>query len=195
MNARAPRAVLGDLDRPLLDEDPSVIVALDPAWTILWTNAAWGRFAAENEGAEIARRFGPGASYLAGVSGELRDYYERAFRRAFTTGEPFVQDYECSSPGVYRRVRMRALPLGDGLLLEHARLVEHPHDAPPSPAIEARYRSAHGLVSQCSNCRRVRRVDDGSWDWVPAWVARPPHATSHGICPSCFGFYWGPHLR
>ena len=31
-----------------------------------------------------------------------------------------------------------------------------------------------------------------SWDWVPAFVAQPPSKISHGLCPLCTVYYYGP---
>ncbi len=179
-----------------LVESPSTLVALAPTGTILWVNAAWSKFAWENGGTEILTKFGPGASYFDGLSPQLRGFYEEVVQRALQTGEPFIQDYECSSPEKYRIYRLRALPIGtDGLLLEHSLVVERPHEDMSAAAIDARYKNAEGLIVQCANCRRVRRVDEGGWDCVRPWdTAIPPNA-SHSICAACVGYYWGLRLR
>ena len=116
-------------DVTALVESPSTLVALAPTGTILWVNAAWSKFAWENGGNEILTKFGPGASYFDGLSPQLRGFYEAVVEKALQTGEPFIQDYECSSPEKYRIYRLRALPIGtDGLLLEHSLVVERPHE-------------------------------------------------------------------
>jgi hypothetical protein len=183
---------LSDFDAGALSEAQATIIAIDAAGAIAWTNAAWSRFAEANGGDDIARRFGLGASYFEGISVELRSFFENAFAGALVTREPFHQDYECSTHEIYRLHHLRAMPIGtDGLLLEHSLVVESAHQGASSPAIEARYRDESGTLVQCSNCRRVRTRDGEGWDWVPAWVQRSPKQTSHGICKTCVGFYWG----
>lgn len=183
-----------------LVESTSTLVALDPAGCILWVNRAWSQFARANDGEPVLSRFGPGTSYFDGIAGPLRGFYEGALQNALVTGEPFDQDYECSSPDVLRLHHLRALPFGDeGLLLEHSVKVERPHAAGEAlPGAGADHVDAHGLIHQCSNCRRVRRVrraDGRAWDWIPALVALPPANASHCICATCVGYYWGTPQR
>ena len=77
------------------------------------------------------------------------------------------------------------------LLLEHSLVAETAHEAASAEAREARYIGEDGILLQCSHCRRIRVIGTQAWDWVREWVARPHPKTSHGICPSCVGFYWG----
>jgi hypothetical protein len=183
---------LAAFDRAALERQRGAVVALDPELVMVWANPAWARFADDNGAPDLTRRFPLGASYLDGIGEALRWFYDRSFRSTLTTKQPFEQDYECSSPEIERRFRLRALPIdGRGLLVEHTLVVERPHD-PPSIVLEGvSYRDDDGLCHQCSNCRRVRRSDDSAWDWIPAWVATSPESTSHGICPPCLGYYWG----
>ena len=114
------------------------------------------------------------------------------FTNALATGEVFDQEYECSSPDQRRLFHVRALPIGDqGLLIEHSLVAEGKHDWSAREAVEAVYLGARGLLLQCSHCRRVRVPETHAWDWVREWAARPHPRTSHVICPSCVGFYWG----
>ncbi|HSO36939.1 MAG TPA: hypothetical protein VLT33_30655 [Labilithrix sp.] len=171
-------------------------MALGPNGTILWVNEGWREFARANGGPDIATKFGPGTSYFDPIAPPLRSFYEDALQNALLTGEPFEQDYECSSPDTFRLHHLRALPFGtQGLLLEHSLLVEHPAEHPDAPAITARYTNEHGQILQCANCRRARRVEGGSWDWVRPWVRETPGNASHGICSACMDYYWGARLR
>lgn len=175
-----------------LARDTSTVVALDDEYRIQWVNPSWERFARENSGDAIGRRFGVGASYLGGIGGPLRLYYQAAFDNALLTGEPFELDYECSSADRFRRFHMLALPVGrEGLVVAHSGMVEHPHGGDACEALELAYRLPAGIIVQCANCRRVRRTDGASWDWVPAWVTVIPPQTSHGLCASCRAFYLG----
>jgi hypothetical protein len=178
-----------------LDEDESTYVALDPGGAIVWTNAAWNRFAIANGGTEVLRRFRPGTSYFEGIAAPLRGFYQSLLLNALTTGEVVDHTYECSSADVFRRFHMRALPLDrKGLLLEHSLVVERPHDPADATARDVAYADGRGIVLQCSNCRRVRRRESAAWDWVPHWVRQAPAQTSHGLCNTCVSFYWGRRL-
>lgn len=192
MTETAAPALLSSLELTQLERETSSLIALDSNYAIQWVNPSWERFARENSGEAIPRRFGIGTSYLDGIEGPLRHYYRSAFENALLTGEAFELDYECSSADVFRRFHMLALPLGrEGLLVAHSRIVEQPHDREAHEALEQAYRLPAGMIVQCANCRRVRRKDGSSWDWVPAWVTVVPPQTSHGVCASCRGFYWG----
>lgn len=174
----------------------STLVAIAPTGIILWTNAAWTAFARANGGDEILTRFGVGRSYFDGISSPLRSFYEGAVENALLTGEPFEQEYHCSSPDNFRSLHLRILPFGaDGALLEHSLIVERAHELPAGDALEATYRDEHGIMLQCSNCRRVRHADGNAWDWVREWVVAPAPRTSHGICKTCIVYYWGTRLR
>ena len=83
------------------------------------------------------------------------------------------------------------LPLDDeGLLLIHHLEVVHPIGS-RSPAIDRFYRDEHGLVTQCCQCRMVRRAQQAeTWDWVPDWVREPADDTSHGLCPECLALHY-----
>lgn len=185
-------AFLGRFELELLQRDASTIVAVDDAYAIRWFNPGWEAFARANGGAAIRSRFGLGTSYLDGIAGPLRSFFRAAFDNSMLTSEPFELDYECSAPEVFRQSHLLALPvIGEGLLLVHSVVVERPHAHDEHPSLESVYRLPTGVIVQCANCRRVKRRDGSSWDWVPAWVAALPPSTSHGICASCRGLYWG----
>ena len=188
-----PEFLEAAFDLPALERVESTIAVIDPAARLLWVNPAWHRFARENGGEESV--FAGSESYLDGIAPPLKDFYRSVFANALATGEVFEQDYECSSPEKRRLFRLRVLPIeGKGLLLEHALNAEGAHEGASENDVEARYVSAAGIILQCSNCRRVRRHDSHAWEWAPGFVARPRANTSHGLCPSCVGFYWGLKL-
>jgi PAS domain-containing protein len=193
----APRAyppfLAAAFDADELEQLASSIAVIDMPGSILWVNPAWERFAREN--GAVVRIDGHGA-YLNAISDPLRSFYRSAFANALVTGDPFEQDYECSSPEKRRLFHLRALPIeGHALLVEHSLLVEEAHGDAAHAAAEADYLTDKGLILQCSNCRRVRRATASAWDRVPAWVAKSHPRTSHVICPSCVAFYWGPWRR
>jgi hypothetical protein len=177
-------------DEKALSEDLGTLVAIREDGTILWHNASWVGFARDNGGDDVAARFGIGASYFEGISGALREFYERVVHACDVTHEP--------SPTRQRTFRMRVLPVKDHVLLvSHSLVVERPHEASSEATlVEDAYRGAGGIVTMCSNCRRTRRADAAGWDWVPQWVAHRPERVSHGICPLCRGYYYGaPRAR
>lgn len=151
----------------------AALAALDAHANIIWVNDVWCC-----------------ASYFDGISGPLRIDYRQVFATVVTTGTVFEQDYECST-AVMIHYRMRVLPfLPDGLLVEHTQIASH--EAPiGEAAIEALYLDNDRQITQCSNCRRVRRARGVEcWVWVLEWVERSHPATSHGICTPCRGYYW-----
>ena len=190
MTSRAsfPQFLADVFDEEALAHQPASICAVDPSGAIVWVNPAWRRFAIENGAPEVANA----PSYYGGISEPLREDFVRAFETSLRTGTPFELDYECSSPEERRTFRLRALPIrSEGLLVEHARVATSIHPDEPHLPLDDRYADANGMILQCANCRRVRCVSSGAFDWVPAWVLTPRPQTSHGICPSCAGYYYG----
>lgn len=181
-----PISALAGFDAAALEREPQPVVLLDARGVLRWVNAAWSR-----DAPEVAARFGVGTSYFDGISGELRGHFEQLLRRCLTTHTPIEQPYECSTAEEVRDYQVRFLPLGDdAVLVIHSALATRPSDREAVEAVEADYRSADGMVTQCSHCRRIRRASGAGWDWVPDWVRSPPRHTSHGLCPVCIGVYW-----
>lgn len=186
-----PAFVSEAFDVEALRADAATHVVIDPRGTILWVNEAWHQFARANGGQDIPTRFGRGASYLEPIADAIRGFFETAFSWALTTGKPFEHDYECSSPDLFRRFHMRALPVrGQGLVLEHSLVVEQAHDRVAVVPDDSVHVGTDGFVRQCAHCRRVARASGAVWDWIPSWVRKPPPKTSHGLCSSCLAFYW-----
>jgi hypothetical protein len=189
------RNILKFFNIQALDQEQSQIVLIQPEGTILWFNQAWIQ-AARTSGSEyILTRYPVGASYYDGIVGEMRGYYKVQFTQSIETGEPFFQEYECSTPTRFRLFELRALPIESmGLLLEHTQITSNDIRRKPAPANEVDYRFPNGLIYQCSNCRRTKNLNS-VWVWVPEWVAQSPPHTSHGICKVCVGYYWGQRLH
>lgn len=153
---------------------------------IVRTNDGWTRFALANGGEATPQRCQPGYRIDDALPASLRDFYIAAFERAFAARRPFEHDYECSSADVLRRMRMIVYPIADSFLLfVHSVRFEEEH-----VRIPAEMPSSHaGLPTMCAHCRRVRGPN-GSWLWVPAFVASPPPNVSHGLCEPCAEFYY-----
>lgn len=176
------------------------VCALDGSYVIGYVNAAWRRFARDNGGPrDREATWSIGASYLDAVPKVLRDFYHGLLKRSLVARErgslfPLVHVYECSSPTTYRRFAMAVYPLdGPVFLLAHTPVVVRDFDAQleAHPASDD-YVNADGLIKQCSHCRRVQRPRQQPeiWDWVPAWVARSPSETSHGLCDLCLVHFY-----
>jgi hypothetical protein len=168
---------------------------LDASARFVAVNLAWDRFALLNGGGATCRGESLlGSAYPAHVEGEApRARVEQELARSLA-GESFSVDSECSSPEVLRLLRTQHVPVRRdddavvGVLLVHTVVQEGPMRSarPLAPPDEALYRRADGLVLVCSCCRRVHRVGSvGRWDFVTAYVERPPVPVSHGFCEPC----------
>jgi hypothetical protein len=188
------------LDADALRENPESVFAIDREGHVIFVNDGWDRFASENrDDSEKAPAWGVGSDFFAAISEPLRPFYRRLLDQAPLYGRsvrPLTHCYECSSPSVYRKFNMQvyALPGDQGHLIVNSLIVERPHDPTsrsshtPDPR---HYTDAQGLIRQCAHCRRVQNANETArWDWVPAWVARPPSNTSHGLCPVCSLYYF-----
>lgn len=157
-----------------------------------YVNAAWVGFARDNGAGRV---WGPGDPLLDAMSEPLRGYHAERLATVLRSRDPWEHDYECSSHGVYRQFRLRAVAIGggEGLLLSHSLRVERPHDRAGSPFDAAEYIDGSGFVKVCGHCRRARRAGGSEvWDWVPHILARPPENLSHGLCELCSAYYFGP---
>lgn len=189
------RDILKFFNIKALDQERSPIVLIRSEGTILWFNQAWIQAAKESGSEHILTRFPVGSSYFDGIVGEMQGYYKVQFSQTIATGEPFFQEYECSTPTCFRLFELRALPIESiALLLEHTQITSNDIRREPAPANEENYRFPNGLIYQCSNCRRTKNLNN-VWVWVPEWVVQSPKHTSHGICKVCVGYYWGQKLQ
>ncbi len=183
---------LEDHDLDELERYAGTVYAVRPDFRLAYLNPAWFRFAEENGGEpEVSRRWSLGAPIMPAISAAFRSFYEIKFRTCLERGEPWIHEYECSSAGVFRKFRQTAYPLkgGCGLLMVHSLAIEtvhHPADRSPKIAVESKYRDENGAISQCAHCRRVMNpFRPAGWDWVPAWVERPPSNLAFILCQAC----------
>ena len=185
---------LSDYPFSAVEDGTSVIFCLNPDLIITYCNPAWDRFAVQNGGQALCRPYPIGRCILDSISGPDRDYFAKRFRETLNQSEPWERDYECSTADVYRKMRMRVLPMQAvrALIVINSLLVEHPHQIAATAPLEEAYRTEHGLIVMCANCRRTRRIDPNVqiWDWVPRFVQDMPLNITHGICASCREFYY-----
>jgi hypothetical protein len=107
--------------------------------------------------------------------------------------QPWEHSYECSSPECYREYHMQVLPLQapPRLVVVNSLVVEKAHERIVRPPLTALYRTTGGVIGMCMHCRRTQRSDRSDvWDWVPAFLATPPDNVSHGLCSTCFRYYY-----
>jgi hypothetical protein len=190
-------AALDKFELSTLEREPGAVYALDRDLRLCYFNPAWLRFAGDNHGEPaISTRFPLGTPLKTAISGPLQPFYLEAYAQVLHDGEPWQHDYECSSDTVLRRFHQRSYPLANraAVIIVNSLTIEQPHPAPDQAARtpdEGRYRNSHGLLVQCSHCRRVERATQpGHWDWVPAWVAVQPAGTSHSLCQPCYDYYY-----
>jgi hypothetical protein len=180
----------------------AVVYGLWPDMTLAYLSPSWFSFARENGGEPlISTRWGLGRSIFEAIPKALDRFYRELLTtalRAPAGPRPVVHEYECSSAAVYRRFAMHLLPLKEqaGLLVVNSLRMESPHHATGRTSWDAdaaRYADEFGTVHQCAHCRRIRVVGtEHEWHWVPAWVDRPPVATSHDVCGICLDYYYPP---
>ena len=182
-----------------LERHPSSVVGIWPDTRIAYLSQAWHAFAATNDGLPAIASWGLGARYMDAVPEVLRPFYESFFSGvpdADASLHPMTHEYECSSPTLFRKFSMHAFALEAraGFVIVNSLLVERPHGDTRNgtASIEgSRYETAGSVVVQCSHCRRFGDARDPErWDWVPDWVASTPAGTSHGICPTCYDYYY-----
>src|SRR5262245_59379844 len=94
----------------LMDADASVIYGLDAAARIVFCNAAWDRFAAENNGESLLRPSPVGRFLSDYIPSPILGYYAKAHDRVRETGQPWDHFYECSSTETMRQFHMRVSP-------------------------------------------------------------------------------------
>ena len=175
------------------EDDPSVVYVLDDDLRLAYCNKAWDEFAEHNGGAHLRRVEQLGNPVLDAISEPLKTFYGSVFERSLAEQQPWEHWYECSSPECYRGFHMQVLPLQapPRLIVVNSLVVEKAHQRIGRAPLTAVYRSTEGLIGMCMHCRRTRRTEEGDiWDWVPEFLAKPPDNVSHGLCPSCFRYYY-----
>lgn len=190
-------AALDKFDLGTLESESGAVYALDRDLQLCYFNPAWYRFAQDNHGEPaITERYPLGTPLLHAISGPLQSYYLDAYTRVLHEGLTWQHDYECSSGSVYRRFHQKSYPLANGraVIVINSLSITRPHEDSAeitTPPDESRYRGSHGLIVQCSHCRRVQRAAQPEhWDWVPAWVDRLPPRVSHSLCQPCYDYYY-----
>lgn len=181
--------VLGrDLEH--LEASRSTVIGLRPDLSVGFLNSAFFQFARDNGGGD-GSWLDPERPVVESFLPPLREFYGALYRRAIDRRKPEHHDYQCPSPELFRRFRLRAMPRPGGLVLVHQLIEQHPHDEEPHDPDRSIYECGDGVITQCCHCRSTRRCSDpDTWDFVPAWVVDEPENLSHGFCRLCFRYYY-----
>lgn len=193
MKAELDCIVRGEIQTDELEDDQSVVYLLDNDLQLSYCNKAWDEFAEHNGGARLQRIQQVGLPVLDSISEPLKTFYGTVFQRVLAEQQPWEHSYECSSPERYRKLHMQVLPLQapPRLVIVNSLVVEKAHERIMHPPLTALYRTACGMIVMCMHCRRTRRSEGPDiWDWVPEFLAVPPDNVSHGLCSTCFSYYY-----
>jgi hypothetical protein len=149
-------------------------------------NAAWRRFAEENDGKCLLQNYTLGRSIYAAMSSEFQVFYKSGFRSCLASQKPWRHEYDCSCPKVLRHFQMVAYPLRrEALLVVNSLLIEH--------LVHERvhhYVDSNGLVRQCWRCQRVARPGEmQQWDMIRSW-AHSRLKVSHSLCTICLCYHF-----
>lgn len=173
------------------------IFGLSNELKLIYFNLAWLEFAKSNNGEPcISQHYPIGTSIEAALCGKIKDFYVNNYNKVIQESKVWTHEYECSSSGVYRLFYQEVFPLKnrEGVIVVNSLRTEQIIDedfrkVSTYPMNE--YISSTGMITQCSNCRKIQRVNQQEiWDWVPALIEEGNEYTSHSICPVCYDYYW-----
>ena len=177
-----------------LDRSPAVSYILDSGHRIIHSNPAWDSFAVMNGAPRLCGENVVGLNIFDVIPDVLKSFYLGAFARALEEGVWEVS-YECSSPDLFRKYRMRvhALKNRSWLLVTNPLIYESAHRN-VARADSSLYLQPDGLITMCAHCRCSRRVDlPDQWDFVPDYFQLKGQASlivSHGFCPICHAYFY-----
>jgi hypothetical protein len=172
-------------------QSPNLVYGLWADLSLAYTNAEWFRFAKENNGEHILDTWCLGKNILDATPDVLLSFYKTLYSKGLESRHPIEHIFNCSSPRVERKLLMRILPLreGEGLLVETSTIVEIPHVL--SLYVSEQYVDENGIITQCSNCRRVRKTDGSSqWGFIKELMEKSHPNISHGLCSTCLEWYY-----
>lgn len=177
-----------------LEGSPAVSYILDSSHRIIHCNPAWDKFANKNSAPQLTAEQVIGLDIFKVIPDVLKNFYCDALARALRQGVWEVS-YECSSPDLFRKYRMRVHDLKERswLLVTNSLISEGPHRRMAKPRSNL-YVQANGLITMCAHCRCSQRVDSPEqWDFVPDYLRLKGQASlilSHGFCPICHAYFY-----
>jgi len=196
MTSGAHGVVHGHLSRIMqaLERSPAVCYILDSQFRIIYCNPAWNHFARSNGAPQLTANTVRGFDLFGAIPSALRPAYSDAFQHVLRTGRVWEQSYECSSPTLFRKFRMRIhlLRPKNWFVVTNTLMVEQPHTrtATCDPNV---YVDANGLITICAHCRCARRANSDQWDFVPDYLrlgADSQVKPNHGLCPVCRAYLY-----
>lgn len=173
------------------EDDKVCVYHVDRTNHIVRVNAAWGKFAQENQATELNPGMIEGASIWRFISDlETRHLFELILAKARQGLGPIRVPFRCDAPSQRRFMEMTVDADEDGNVEVTSRVLRQEHRAPVRLLEEGVDRSDEVLAS-CSWCKRVE-LPEGEWVEVEQAVAvlelfslqRLPRI-SHGICREC----------
>lgn len=119
---------LAPFDIDTLENESSTAFGVAANLRIVYVNSAWTAFAQANGAHWSAGEWGVGSHVLDAVPEILRPFYRQLYGKARREHAVVEHDYECSSPDLSRRFRMRIFPTDDdGLVVVHTLLKVSAH--------------------------------------------------------------------
>ncbi|MGZ4872113.1 MAG: hypothetical protein ACXVK3_09495, partial [Candidatus Angelobacter sp.] len=126
-----------------VESSPHACFCLTESLDFCYCNSAWDRFALENGGGlDVLAAAVLHKPFLQFVPDDLRENFKNLFHRVRTLGRLQSQDYECSSPQLFRVYRMQVYPLqpGCGFVVINSLVILHPHTRAVCEPDDASYR-------------------------------------------------------
>lgn len=159
---------------------------------IFYCNPEWDRFARENDGHSCLSLLVFGKDFWHAIPPELESFFRSGFQAAVADGV-WEHEFDCPSPTLYRRYRMRVLPLQDGeFLVRNSVVAVFPVSEKPVDLHS--FCDEENIYHLCSHCRRARRLDSPEWIFVPELLHAGRYKVSHGLCPICTRYYYSRYL-
>lgn len=167
-----------------------VLYRLNDRDEIVFVNAAWTRFAAENGGDRVAASGVIGRSLWEFVADPTTRHLYREVLARVRAGRAMRFTFRCDSPACRRLMEMEVARVPGGETEFRARTLSE-ETRPAQPLLETGGHRSGELVRMCSWCQRVEVR--GVWLEVEEAAARLglfelpvlPRLT-HGICEPCY---------
>jgi hypothetical protein len=185
--------ILGRLIR-VLEASSDVSYVIDRERRLIYCNPEWDRFAESNGASQLCGGTLIGTDMFGFIPDVLCDFYSKALNDVSESRDVWERPYECSSPEVFRKFRMKIYPLKERgwFLFTNSRLVEKKHKK--APQFDTAAYVKNGIIVMCAHCRCSMRLDGSSnWDFVVEHVRLKGMASlgiSHKLCPTCEVYFY-----
>lgn len=176
----------------------NTIYVVDKNYNIVDFNDGYRLFAIANDGEDILGRWPIGSNILSSIPDIIKDFIKNMYDQVMLRNKTVEHEYDCHSPTVFRRFKMRILPLhGEFALHEHSLIessaLSDTHDLSDGD-ISSKFVDGNGIIHQCCHCRKIQSSSDPNhWTWVVSLIKRSVKYSgriSHTICPVCMFHYF-----